>query len=47
MTPLHMAAKRGCLEIVRYLIDQGAAVNIKDDNGVNILALDSEFVLLI
>ena len=37
MTPLHMAAKRGCSYLVGYLIDKEADINIKDDNGVIIL----------
>ena len=37
MTPLHMAAERGCFDVVKYLvIDKGADVNIKDDSGVSI-----------
>ena len=42
MTPLHVAAeKREYLDIVEYLIDKGADINIKDGNGV------SETILLI
>ena len=42
MTPLHVAAEKGeSLDIVKYLIDKGADINIKDDNGV------SETILLI
>ena len=36
MTPLHMAAEKGSTYIVRYLIDQGADINIQDLNGVNL-----------
>ena len=36
MTPLHVAAEKGeSLEIVKYLIDRGADINIKNNNGVN------------
>jgi len=38
MTPLHMAAKEGPVEIVKCLVER-ADINIKDDNGVNILLL--------
>ena len=37
MTPLHMAAKRGCSYLVGYFIGKEADINIKDDNGVIIL----------
>ena len=36
LTPLHMAAKKGrCESILVYLVDNGADINIKDNNGVN------------
>ena len=31
MTPLHCTAPHGHVEIVRYLVEQGADLNIKDD----------------
>ena len=34
MTPLHLAAESGRVKILRYLVDQGADINIQDDNGV-------------
>ena len=36
-TPLHVAAERGCSGIVKYLVEKGAVVNIKDKSGVSIL----------
>ena len=36
MTPLHLAAERGRYKtIIVYLVDQGADVDIKDDNKVH------------
>ena len=34
MTPLHLAAENGHIKIVDYLYDQGADIDIQDDNGV-------------
>ena len=34
MTPLHLAAESGRIEILNFLVDQGADINIQDDNGV-------------
>ena len=34
MTPLHLAAESGRVKILGYLVDQGADINIQDDNGV-------------
>ena len=36
-TPLYMAAEGGHEEMVRFLVDKGADINIKDNNGVSIL----------
>ena len=30
MTPLHKAAHEGHVDVVRYLVEQGADINIKD-----------------
>ena len=38
MTPLHLAAKSGHVKIVIYLCDQGADINIQDNDGVNLSA---------
>ena len=36
MSPLHVATQRGDrISIVTYLVDKGADINIKDDNGVS------------
>ena len=34
MTPLHFAAESGRIKILNYLVEQGAPINIQDDNGV-------------
>ena len=36
VAPLHLAAEYGHYDIVKYLIDQGALVNIKDKNMVGL-----------
>ena len=37
MTPLHVAFEQGDrIIIMKYLIDKGAEINIRDNNGVNI-----------
>ena len=35
MTPLHVAAETGRCEILRYLIDKGGDISIKDEDGVS------------
>ena len=50
MTPLHVATeKTGRSSIVKYLVDKGACINIKDDSGVSTrdYTTDSRLVLLI
>ena len=37
MTPLHVAAKGGRVESVRYVVNNGARVDITDEDGVIIL----------
>ena len=34
MTPLHLAVESGNIKKVDYLFDQGADIDIQDDNGV-------------
>ena len=31
---MHVAAERGHLDVVKYLVGRGADINIKDDYGV-------------
>ena len=39
-TPSHMAAEKGRFEnTLKYLVDKGAHINIKDNNGVIILLI--------
>ena len=34
MTPLHIAAESANIPIVKYFFNQGADINIQDDDGV-------------
>ena len=36
MTPLHLAAEIDRIGILGHLVEQGADINIQDDEGVNI-----------
>ena len=49
MTPLHKAAHEGHVDVVRYLVEQGADINIKD--GVRVsereYTADCKLVLLV
>ena len=38
MTPLHLAAESGHIKKVNYLCDEGADINIQDNDGVNLNA---------
>ena len=33
-TPLHVAAERGCMDVLEYLVDKEADIHIKDTNEV-------------
>ena len=37
MTPLHVAAERGFVKIVDYLVGKGADIEIQDKNGVIVI----------
>ena len=51
MTPLHLAAESGHYKILNYHVDQGADINIQDNDGVvtsialSILTLSLHYVL--
>eukprot|EP00794_Sanderia_malayensis_P018196 gene18196-20012_t len=32
--PIHFAADYGQLEVLKFLVDQGADINLKDDHGI-------------
>ena len=36
MTPLHWAAEKGCIGIVKYLVEQGAKTSIQDVDRVSV-----------
>ena len=39
-TPLHLAAEKGRFEnTLKYLVDKGAGINIKDNQGVIVILL--------
>ena len=48
-TPLHFAAREGHVDIVRYLVDKVADLNIKNEDGVSEreYTADCKLVLLI
>lgn len=35
VTPLYVAASGGHVDTVRFLVDKGADINVKDDRGVS------------
>ena len=41
MTTLHVAAERGYLKIVEYLVGKEADINIQDNNGVILFVIFS------
>ena len=43
-TPLHLAAERGRFEnTLKYLVDKGADINIKENYGVSIILLTQHY----
>ena len=40
ITALHLAAESGRIKMVNYLVEQGADINIQDENGVIMLMLE-------
>ena len=40
MTPLHWAAEKGCIGIVKYLVKLGANISIQDVKRVSATTLD-------
>ena len=45
-TPLHMTAKQGDLQSVKYLVHKGADVNSKDDDGVTTVRLYNHVLMM-
>ena len=41
MTPLHVAAENARAKIVEYLVDNGAGIDIKDNEGVSVYVTQS------
>ena len=35
LTPLHMAVKDGNEQTIKFIVDNGATIDIKDDSGVS------------
>ena len=44
MTPLHVAAKGGRVESVRYVCNSGAKVDIQDHDGVSTLYFTADSI---
>ena len=48
MTPLHVATQRGDrISIVNYLVDKGADINKKDNNGVSKMVIGYIYATII
>ena len=46
MTPLHLAAESNHMKIVEYLLDQGANINLQDDNEVILHTIAGDYFQL-
>ena len=47
MTPLHVAAEKGYIKIVDYLVGEGAYIDVQDDNGVTICDCSNNIAVLL
>ena len=47
MTYLHFAVEGGDMNTVKYLVDKGADINIKDDHGVSVWDYISEMIIVL
>ena len=47
MTPLHIAAERGYVKIVDYLVGKGAEIGVQERNGVIICDCSNNNVVLL
>ena len=44
-TPLHVAARRGHVHTVGYLVDKGADINIRDRYLVSLLTICADLII--
>jgi len=40
--PIHYASYRGNIELIKYLVENGADINVKNDKGLNVMHLASQ-----